>query len=95
MERTDVLSTGLLVKEKPEVIDNLNNGQGTFLYNHNIKQVNVVESKDGGITLADSEKMLQVKCGNMIVAVLNTPRLLIIFSVRCLLQNIRLRRKIS
>lgn len=56
MERTDVLSTGLLAKEKPEVIDSLNNGQGTFLYNHNIKQVNVVESKDGGITLADSEK---------------------------------------
>lgn len=56
MERTDVLSTGLLAKEKPEVIDNLNNGQGTFLYNNNIKQVRVAESKDGGIMLADSEQ---------------------------------------
>mgnify|MGYP000793354428 CR=1 FL=1 len=31
----NVLTTGLLAKTKPEVIDSLNNGQGTFLYNHN------------------------------------------------------------
>lgn len=28
----NVLTTGLLAKTKPEVIDSLNNGQGTFLY---------------------------------------------------------------
>ena len=38
----NVLTTGLLAKTKPEVIDSLNNGQGTFLYNHNIKEVKAV-----------------------------------------------------
>ena len=38
----NVLTTGLLAKTKPEVIDSLNNGQGTFLYNHNIKEVKVI-----------------------------------------------------
>lgn len=54
---SNVLTTGLLSKEKPAVIDNLNNGQGTFLYNHNIKEVSVIESKDGGTVITtDTEK---------------------------------------
>lgn len=48
---TNVLSTELLAKEKPVVIDELNNGQGTFLYNHNIKEVSVVEDEHGGVTI--------------------------------------------
>lgn len=47
----NVLSKGLLAKEKPVVIDDLNNGQGTFLYNHNIKEVSVVENEHGGVTI--------------------------------------------
>lgn len=47
----NVLSKGLLAKEKPAVIDDLNNGQGTFLYNHNIKEVSVVEDEHGGVTI--------------------------------------------
>lgn len=47
----NVLSKGLLAKEKPVVIDDLNNGQGTFLYNHNIKEVSVVEDEHGGVTI--------------------------------------------
>lgn len=53
---TNVLHTGLLADEKPKVIDSLNNGQGTFLYNHNIKEVQVEKSKDGGITIAEDAK---------------------------------------
>lgn len=45
------LQTGLLSKTKPTVIDELNNGQGTFLYNHNIEEVSVVENGDGGIEI--------------------------------------------
>lgn len=52
----NVLATGLLAKEKPAVIDNLNNGQGTFLYNHNIKEVLVVEDEMGGIQIAGDEE---------------------------------------
>ena len=43
MEKVSVLTTGLLSKEKPIVIDDLKNGQGTFLYNHNIHEVLVIE----------------------------------------------------
>lgn len=44
----NVLTTELLAKEKPTVIDDLNNGQGTFLYNHNIREVDLVVDGDGG-----------------------------------------------
>ena len=47
----NVLTTGLLAKTKPEVIDSLNNGQGTFLYNHNIKEVKVIADKEGSIEI--------------------------------------------
>lgn len=49
----NALTTGLLAKEKPTVIENLNNGQGTFLYNHNIKEVPVVTDEMGGVTVVD------------------------------------------
>ena len=53
----NVLTTGLLAKTKPEVIDSLNNGQGTFLYNHNIKEVKVIADKEGGIEITtDAER---------------------------------------
>ena len=49
----DVLTTKLLAKTMPAVIEDLNNGQGTILYNHNIKEVMVVEDEMGGISLTD------------------------------------------
>ena len=55
MER-NALTTGLLAKETPAVIDNLNNGQGTFLYNHNITTVLVKEDEHGGIEIVTDEK---------------------------------------
>ncbi len=48
---TNVLTTKLLAKEKPAVIEDLNNGQGTFLYNHNIHEVLVEESEMGGVSI--------------------------------------------
>lgn len=53
---TKVLTTGLLAKEQPAVIDDLNNGQGTFLYNHNIHEVLVIEDEDGNVTVTDDEE---------------------------------------
>nr|DAF67762.1 MAG TPA: hypothetical protein [Caudoviricetes sp.] len=47
----DVLTTKLLAKSKPAVIEDLNNGQGSFLYNHNIVEVDVEESEMGGVTV--------------------------------------------
>ncbi len=48
---TNVLTTKLLAKEKPAVIEDLNNGQGTFLYNHNIHEVLVEECEMGGVSI--------------------------------------------
>lgn len=56
MEKVSVLTTGLLSKEKPAVIDDLKNGQGTFLYNHNIHEVLVIEDENGGVTITDDPK---------------------------------------
>jgi hypothetical protein len=51
-----VLTIGLLAKNKPEVIEDLNNGQGTFHYNHNIKEVSVVNDEMGGFeVVADND----------------------------------------
>lgn len=57
METTG-LFIGLLADEKPEVIYDLYNGQGTFMYNHNIKEVSVIKEKEGDITVTsdDDEK---------------------------------------
>lgn len=91
----NVLTTGLLAKTKPEVIDSLNNGQGTFLYNHNIKEVKVIADKEGGIEITtDAERatgtMFQYDSVRW-----NIQKRLIIFSARCLLQDTRLRQKVS
>lgn len=61
---TNVLTIGLLADEKPEVIYDLYNGQGTFLYNHNIKEVSVIKGDDGSVSIAtekekDTGKMYQ------------------------------------
>lgn len=53
---TNVLTIGLMAKEKPEVIVKLNNGQGTIHYNHNIKEVKVIESEHGGIEITTDPK---------------------------------------
>lgn len=52
---TTTLSIGLLADEKPEVIYDLYNGQGTFLYNHNIKEVSVIKKQEGGITITTDD----------------------------------------
>lgn len=43
------MTTKLLAKTKPEVIEDLNNGQGTFRYNHNIQEVSVITDEMGGV----------------------------------------------
>lgn len=52
---TNVLNTNLISKDQPAVIDDLNNGQGTFLYNHNIKKVFVIVDEHGGIQITEDE----------------------------------------
>lgn len=54
--RTNTLNIGLLAKERPAVIDDLNNGQGTFLYNHNITTVLVHEDERGGLDIVTDKK---------------------------------------
>lgn len=51
---TNNLSIGLLSNERPQVIDPLNNGQGTFHYNHNITEVLVVREEMGNVTITDN-----------------------------------------
>ncbi len=53
---TNVLTIGLLADEKPEVIYDLYNGQGTFLYNHNIKEVSVIKGDDGSVSIATEKE---------------------------------------
>lgn len=53
MEKSNVLVTGLLANEKPEVFKDLNNGQGTIHYNHNIVEVLVIVDENGNITITD------------------------------------------
>lgn len=50
---TNVLSIGVLSNDRPQVIAPYNNGLGTFLYNHNIIEVDVVRDEVGGIILTD------------------------------------------
>lgn len=56
MENQNVLSIGLLSDNVPEVIYDLNNGQGSFLYNHNIKEVSVVKDENGGTVITTDTK---------------------------------------
>ena len=55
MAKTRILVIGLISKEQPVTIDDLNNGQGTFLYNHNVQEVLIIEDEDGNITITDDE----------------------------------------
>lgn len=50
---TSILSVGLLAEQRPQVIDPYNNGQGTFLYNHNIKEVEIVADEMGCVHIAN------------------------------------------
>lgn len=54
---TNVLTKGLLANEMPTVILDLNNGQGSFHYNHNIRKVLVIEDGEmgGGVTITEDE----------------------------------------
>lgn len=52
---TNVLTTGLLADSKPETIFDLKNGQSTFLYNHNVKEVPVIKDENG-VTVTTDEK---------------------------------------
>ncbi len=45
---TNILSIGLIAVEKPVKIDDLHNGQGTVLYNHNMVEI-MVKNEDGNI----------------------------------------------
>lgn len=58
MAKLSVLIIGLLAEkdQKPLVIDDLKNGQGTFHYNHNLKEVLVIEDENGGVTITEDEK---------------------------------------
>lgn len=52
-----VLMVGLLSTERPRVIDPYNNGQGSFMYNHNITEVKVVKDEMGGVSIvADDDE---------------------------------------
>lgn len=51
----DRLTQNLLAEERPEVIENLHNGQGTVHYNHNIKEVLVKESEGGSLEIVETE----------------------------------------
>lgn len=53
---TSILSIGLLSKERPQVIDPYNNGQGTVLYNFNIVEIDVKEDEMGGISITSDPK---------------------------------------
>lgn len=50
---TNLLSIGLLSDNRPETITDLRNGQGTFLYNHNINEVMVIKDENGNIAITE------------------------------------------
>lgn len=50
---TSILSVGMLSAQRPQVIDPYNNGQGTFLYNFNIEEIDAVEDEMGGLRIAN------------------------------------------
>ncbi len=56
MKKENNLSLGLISERRPDTFHDLNNGRGSFLYNHNIYQVSVHKDEHGGITvIADSK----------------------------------------
>ena len=52
---TKLLNIGLLVDTRPDTIYDYNNGQGSFLYNHNIKEVMVIKDGNGSISVTDDK----------------------------------------
>jgi hypothetical protein len=52
----NALTIGLLADSKPAVFFDYNNGQGSFLYNHNIKEVDVVKNDNGVAITTDKKK---------------------------------------
>ncbi len=54
---TKLLNIGLLAETRPEKIYDYNNGQGSFLYNHNITEVMVVKDENGSIAVTTDKKV--------------------------------------
>lgn len=48
--------TGLIASEKPVKFEDLNNGQGTIHYNHNIQEILVINGEDGSQEITDDPK---------------------------------------
>ena len=55
MDNKERLTKNLLAEERPEVIENLHNGQGTVHYNHNITEVLVKENEGGGLEIVTDQ----------------------------------------
>ena len=55
MDNKERLTQNLLAEERPEVIENLHNGQGTIHYNHNIKEVLVKEGEGGSLEIVSDQ----------------------------------------
>ena len=51
------MNIGLLAETRPEKIYDYNNGQGSFLYNHNITEVMVVKDENGSIAVTTDNKV--------------------------------------
>lgn len=56
MKKENNLSLGLLSEKRPNTFHDLNNGRGSFLYNHNVYQVSVLKDEQGGITVIADDK---------------------------------------
>lgn len=54
---TKLLNIGLLAETRPEKIYDYNNGQGSFLYNHNITEVMVVKDENGSIAVTTDKNV--------------------------------------
>ena len=52
---TKLLNVGLLAESRPDVIFDYNNGQGSFLYNHNIVEVMVIKDESVLVSETDDE----------------------------------------
>ena len=56
MKKENNLSLGLLSEKRPNTFHDLNNGRGSFLYNHNVYQVSVLKDEQGSITVIADDK---------------------------------------
>lgn len=55
MDNKERLKKGLLAEVRPEVIEDLHNGQGTVHYNHNIEEVLVKEGEGGSLEIVTDQ----------------------------------------